>query len=197
METEKMPGHIGWKTWMNGPWRLRIIVALGLLGMALVLFSSFTGADKTPQPTETAATEFVSGQYAAELEERLAKLIAGIEGAGRTQIMVTLESGVEYVYVQEEKRSADREREGSNEMQPVRISEKENVEQTYIFVEQDGGQQPLLQTELQPKVQGVVIVCEGADDVLVRQSLINVVTTALDISSSKVCVAKIETDSME
>ena len=73
--------------------------------------------------------------------------------------------------------------------------EKENVEQKYLLIEQDGEKQPLITTELQPKIQGVVIVCDGADNARVQWDLINVVTTALNISSDRVCVVKINPDS--
>lgn len=186
-----------WKAWLTGEWRLRIIVALGLLGMALILLSQFIGPDKAGKPADTSTAEFVSEEYIAELEAKLTALIAGIDGVGEARVMVTLESGVEYVYAQEEKRNTDLVREEEPQAASARVSEKENVEQTYIFVEQDGQQQPLLRMALQPKVQGVVVVCEGADKAQVKQDLIHVVTTALNISSNRVCVVKIETDSMQ
>jgi stage III sporulation protein AG len=62
----------------------------------------------------------------------------------------------------------------------------------YILVESGyGSKEPLIRTQLEPKIQGVVIVCEGADNIRVEQSLINVATTTLGISSARVCVEKI------
>ena len=43
---------------------------------------------------------------------------------------------------------------------------------------------------IEPKVRGVVVVCEGGDDPLVVARVMNAVTKALNISSDKVCVTK-------
>ena len=50
----------------------------------------------------------------------------------------------------------------------------------------------MIQKQLEPTVKGVVVVCEGGDDIGVQQRVIDAVTVALDISSSKVCVTKLE-----
>ena len=43
---------------------------------------------------------------------------------------------------------------------------------------------------IEPKVRGVVVVCEGGDNPLVVAHVMDAVTKALDISSDKVCVTK-------
>lgn len=43
---------------------------------------------------------------------------------------------------------------------------------------------------IEPKVRGVVIVCDGGDDPIVRSRVMDAVTKALNISSDKVCVTK-------
>lgn len=43
---------------------------------------------------------------------------------------------------------------------------------------------------IEPKVRGVVIVCDGGDDPLVISRVLDAVTKALNISSDKVCITK-------
>ena len=70
---------------------------------------------------------------------------------------------------------------------------KESTEQKYLLVEgEDGKKQALVKTTKEPAVKGIVIVCEGGDSTAVKAEVINAVTTALDISSSRVCVTKID-----
>lgn len=54
----------------------------------------------------------------------------------------------------------------------------------------DGSEQALAVTEIQPVVKGVVVVCDGGGNPAVQQSVTEAVTTALDISSVRVCVIK-------
>lgn len=175
--------------------RTRLILFLGILGMALILLSQFLPEKSPSHEVDTTTAEFASREYIDELEAKLTGLITGIEGVGEARVMVTLESGVEYQYLQEEKRNLDTSREEGAEEVSDRVSQKENVERKYILVEtQSGKKQPVLQTQLQPKVQGVVVVCEGADSPIVQRNLIHVVTTALNIPTTRVCVVKIDPD---
>ncbi|WP_407383986.1 hypothetical protein [Ruminococcus sp.] len=43
---------------------------------------------------------------------------------------------------------------------------------------------------IEPKVRGVVVVCDGGDDPLVVSRVLDAVTKALNISSDKVCITK-------
>ncbi len=43
---------------------------------------------------------------------------------------------------------------------------------------------------IEPKVRGVVIVCEGGDDPIVSSRVLEAVTKALSINSDKVCITK-------
>jgi len=57
-----------------------------------------------------------------------------------------------------------------------------------VIKNSDGTQQPIAVTEVQPIVKGVVVVCDGGDNPLIQQKVIQAVTTALDITSTRVCV---------
>ena len=118
----------------------------------------------------------------AGLEQSLAELVTNIQGAGNAKVMVTVERSAEQVYAQEEKRSTQTtEDRGSNN----------STETNYILVKDaDGSQRALAVTEVQPVVKGVVVVCDGGDDPVVQQRVIDAVTTALDITSVRVCVVK-------
>ena len=173
--------------------KLKIIVLLGILGMALILLSQFADDDRAGQgqaPT-TGGAEFASQDYVAQLEERLQNLISQIEGVGRNKVMITLESGVEYVYAQEQRRSTDTTHSGNGEI-PTGSRTQENIEQRFILVDTEfGRREALVLTRIPPRVQGVIIVCEGASNPHVEQKLISVVTTALGIPSTRVSVVPI------
>ena len=191
MELEKISRGVG--RLFSKDLKVKLIVILGLLGMALILISQFTdtgdrrrGSDGQ-QPMTNA--EFTNEEYVRRLEERLQNLISQIDGVGRNKVMVTLESGVEYVYAQELRRSTDATP-GTDASAAGRVHE--SVEQRFILVDTEfGRREALVLTRLPPRVQGVVIVCEGANNVLVEQKLISVVTTALGIPSTRVSVVKI------
>ena len=71
----------------------------------------------------------------------------------------------------------------------MRAQSSDDSETSYILVkESDGSQKALAVTEISPEIRGVVVVCGGSSDPELQQKIIDAVTTALQISSARVCV---------
>ncbi|MCO7110204.1 hypothetical protein NIA69_15230 [Gemmiger formicilis] len=77
--------------------RVNLLVCMGLAGLLLLAVSSWLPADSSTQSAAPAAKTGSTADYAAELETRLTALISRVEGAGKTAVMVTLESGSEHL----------------------------------------------------------------------------------------------------
>lgn len=188
-ETQGLDGRF--KKWLTGDGKIKLIVAAGLLGMALILASQFMRNGEAAQSgTAAPDAELLAAGYAAELEQRLSEMISSMEGAGETRVMITLEDLGETVYAREEKRNVDTQRETTPETQG-RSYQKESSEQKYIIIDGKDGRQALVQTKLEPRIQGVVVMCQGAGNLKVEQDITHVVTTALNIPTTRVCVVKI------
>lgn len=172
--------------------KLKIITAIGLAGILLIFLSQldFFKASGKGKNTESTAQEMSLQSYSEELENKIHSLVSCIDGTGSAKVMVTLESGEEFVYVNEEKKSIDKTQD-INGASAKKTQEKEGVEQSLIIMEGKDGEQALLKTKIQPKVKGVVVVCTGGDSPIVQQRISDALTTALDIDYSKVCVTKL------
>ena len=171
--------------------KVKIILLVGIIGIVLIFLSEFIGAN-SPQKDEKdfSDQDIFTNQYAYALEEKLLTMISTIEGVGQAQVMVTLENGVEYVYAQEEKTSIDKNADTKPDS-TTKTQEKGSSEGKIVIIDgENGSKQALVQTQKEPTVKGVVVICEGGDDVLVEQKIIEVIRTVLDISSNRVCVAK-------
>ena len=85
---------------------VKIAVIAGFAGIALILFSGMFSGKKTQNDTkaltEAGQTKYISlTEYENELEQSLAEIIASIDGAGSTKVMLTMENSVEYVYLKD------------------------------------------------------------------------------------------------
>ena len=117
-------------------------------------------------------------------------MVTGIQGVGKAKVMITLENTTEYIYESEKRETTDATKDYSDG-QTEKEQERNDYERNVILVEGSNGKEALLKTTVEPKVKGVVIVCQGGENIEVEKSIIDAVTTALDISSNKVCVAKL------
>lgn len=136
-------------------------------------------------PTDSAAdinesqTAMTADEYADRLEKNIADTVKSIVG-GKPQVMVTLDSGIEYVYANEEKLDSDQDSADS------RI--KGSSEKKVVVLDSDGKEVPLTVTEIMPSVRGIVIVCNGGNDQSVQTLIKNTVAVALGVESDCVCV---------
>jgi stage III sporulation protein AG len=168
----------------------KIILGAGLIGIALIFLSGFlTNGDKTERKNDPSEKEFTAQEYEAHLETKLTDLITKIQGVGNASVMVTLEQTKQSVYAKEEKASGQTTKDQSDGS--TRNEKDQSNETNFTLVKgADGSEQALAVTEIQPVVKGVVVVCDGAGNPAVQQNVIDAVTTALDISSVRVCVIK-------
>lgn len=155
--------------------KLRILVFCGLALIAILFLTSLLPDNK--KQTTAPETAVSMDDDAAALEARVLHIVQSIEGVGRVQVMVTLESGSQTVYQSDVKRQTG--------------EAKEDLQEEVVLVDgQSGSRQALVQTEKPPAVQGIVVVCDGADDIQVQSRVTEALTTAFGISSARVAVVK-------
>ncbi len=151
----------------------KIVFILGLAGILLIYFSSLfpkKSEKKTAPATDTTAA------YCAELEQKITSLCKSISGSKRVSVVITLDSGKQYVY-------ADEGRNSQNDSGTDR-------EQSYTIIRSSSGEENgLLVTEYLPVVRGVAIVCASLTE-QEKNEISEAVCAALDISQRKVYVTQ-------
>ena len=160
-----------------------IIIVIGIIGIVIIFISNFfpnknndNNINENDNISDLLNTN--TQQYEEKIEQQLEEIISSIDGAGRTKVMATLDRTEQIVYATEEKYNSD--------------NDKKNGETDYVIIKKsDGTETAIKVTEIQPKIKGVIVVCDGGENPVVQERVIKAVTTVLGISSSKVCVTKI------
>ena len=133
------------------------------------LIPSNTNADKKD--------EYSYDEYTSSLESETTKLLEAIDGAGECVVMITLENTKESVFAKNtEESSSNGSYSNSDE---------------YVLYKGQEGETPVLVKEYFPKVKGVAVVCGGADDIAVKESIINCISSVFDLPTSKISVSKL------
>ena len=176
--------------YVSGEKGKKIILIAGIAGMVLILLSSFWPKSETATKNEETTTTMTTSEYTDLLQQRLASIVNSIEGVGQSEIMVTLETGLQNIYANQEQKNTDKSQDITGE-NTTRIQERQDVEQNVILVDDpEGGEKALIKTQLETQIKGVVVVCQGGDDPVVQTRISQAITSALDISSKRVCVTK-------
>lgn len=157
--------------------KIKIIVAIGLIGIILISTSDFFDNDKSKKTNDTNTFDYV--EYNKTLESKLTDIMSSIDGVGRCNVMITLENSAESIYATDNEIKTD-----NNSL---------NKKDEYVLYNTDNGETPVLLKEKLPRVQGVTVICDGGDDNKIKEKIVEAVTALFNISSSRVSVSKLKT----
>lgn len=160
--------------------KLSAVLLLAVIGGLLIMLSD--GEKEVPVSAEA---KYSDSDYCAELESKIKSIVAAITGDKDCIIAVTLETGSEYIYADQQKTDTDLSKDGQN---GSTTKESEKTEQEYIIVKSgDGSEQALIVTEKKPTIRGVAIVSGGITDKN-EAGILNAVSSVLGISSRKISI---------
>ena len=166
---------------------VKVLLPICIIGVITAVVPGLLGntlkTDQQPVKKEDSTQDYVN-----KTEERLKDIVTKISGDDTPQVMVTLESGIEYVYARQTKSDSGTV-ENKNGETELKTEQNDKAEESLIIVTaEDGTETPLVVTEIMPEVKGVVISCAGGNDENVKAAVSDAVCTALDISDKRVCV---------
>lgn len=124
--------------------------------------------------------------YEELLEMRMETILTSLDGAGVTKVMVTTSSSTEKVLAEEITQNSldiDELTQSGNK----KTSEKQDVERKIV---KEKGDTPFVIKENKPQVEGVLVLAEGADDVNIKNAIIQSVSSLLDVPVHKIAVYK-------
>lgn len=127
-----------------------IAVAALIVVVALIVSSSFSFSKSDSTDAQNVSS------YVTELEKKLSKSLSEVKGAGRVEVIISVESGFKSVY-----------KESTNGL--VLVNGK-----------------PVVVTEGYPAITGVIIVAEGANNLSVKISLLSAARIFLNVGEEKI-----------
>lgn len=169
---------------------LGVCVAAALL-IAVPFFEPKAEAKRADEKGNTPSAE----DYRTLLTRELEAILSQMEGVGKAEVLLTMENGVENIYKEEEKISQS----GGEFPGIVRRetqSPSANLQresQVLVVRDNDGGENPVLVKQIEPKVSGVIVVCDGGARESVAYQVTNAVKALLDVPSNRIQVIKRKT----
>lgn len=129
--------------------------------------------------------------YAAYLEQKLENTLEGVSGVGKVTVMVTLQSSEELVVEKDAPISRSNTNETDSEGGSRSISQMDTQETT-IYRTEGSGSEPYVVKTILPKVEGVLVVAQGAGSGTIDRSITEIVQALFDVEAHKVKVMPME-----
>ncbi|MBE5756652.1 MAG: hypothetical protein E7342_02515 [Clostridiales bacterium] len=139
---------------------LEIIFVVVLILVSLIIFFTTFKTEKK--------SEITFNEYIESLENKLEKALTQVENVGKVSVVINVLSTQETVLAVE-----------------TTITENGDSIKTVTTPIIVGGETVVLREEM-PKITGVLIVAEGANNLLVKNKIINSTSTLLNINADKI-----------
>src|SRR5699024_4954694 len=109
-------------------------------------------------------TSCSTNTYIEEMESKLCGILRKVSGIGEVEVMITLKNSKEQVPLKDRPYT----QEGLNELDGEGVNRTNNKvrrdESTILVTNDDGNEVPYIISEIEPEVEGVLVVAEGGDD---------------------------------
>ncbi len=160
-------------------YKIFFLITCIILGLFLVFaFGNTSESDAVLKENNSSDVQLFD--YTATIEEKLSNTVSSINGAGKTKVMITLESSFETVYASNAKLNES--------TTPSDNLQKTTEKSLALTTSSKLGESPVIIKTVSPKIKGVLIVCEGGEISSVREKIISASSTLLNISSSRIYV---------
>ncbi|MCR3922167.1 MAG: hypothetical protein NUK65_06585 [Firmicutes bacterium] len=183
------------KTKGKGQYSTWFIIALVVIGIYFMYISAYQQGSDTTNPeensTEVLAPVNFKSDYREQLERELAANLKTIKGVKDIRVFITLESGPENEYVNNEEttiRNTEEEDGGGGN----RIIQERTL-RIQTVMEQDGsGQRAVVARERTPQIAGVFVTVKGSGGMRLLERVTWAVQAALHMPANRVNVSEME-----
>ena len=127
-----------------------------------------------------------------ELETKLENILSKISGVGKVKVMVTYMQSSEMRPIYNEDSSTSNTNEVDSSGGTRSITEIDSQKEIVFKENTDGSKEPITQSISSPKIEGAVVVAEGADNANVKANIIQALEAATDLATHKIQVFKME-----
>ncbi len=158
--------------------KYRIAIIGGILILAAIIYF-------LPSKSNKSESKVINNNTEISKNEQLERVLSGIRGCGKVSVMITYESDGEIVCASTSETQTDTVRE-KTENGGIRESETTKENKKPVTVGSGNGENALVVLNKEPKVKGVIVVAQGAENLGVKLNLQKAVETVLQVSPEQV-----------
>ncbi len=148
------------------------------------------GSGDPAAQTEAFETEFSEAdRYCAALEERLKRTLMQVSGTGEVEVMITLKY-TEGMVVEKDQEIASSTIAETDSTGGMRNSTETSQNESTVYT--NGSDVPFVVKQSLPEIEGVLVVCSGGGDAVVKTEITEAVHALFAIEAHKIRIMKMK-----
>lgn len=177
-----------------------------LVGMLLCVISLPTDKEKTKSRVLDLTNDRIDAEqtfeyvskghngYASLWEEKLEESLRFVEGAGQVQVLITLAGSEEQVLTRDGREEVSDTVETDAAGGSRHVTETKLDKSVVRTVDERGKDVPLVVMTIAPKVEGVVVIAQGAGSERVRRDIIEAIQVLFEVDMNRIAIIKMKTN---
>lgn len=155
------------------------------LGILLMILSVPRGKERQVEKKEEPEKISQSTDYIEKMERQLEGILEEADGVGKATVMITAKGTGEKVIEKDKDQTKEHSSSMNGEEREVTKSQEETV-----ISQQEDEELPYVKQELNPKIEGVLIIADGGDDPQVISYITEAVQALFGVEPHKIKVMK-------
>lgn len=171
-----------------------LVIFLIILIITIIIINSiWKGDDKEKENNSTFKelasniTDNKNANNIDDLEERLETILSKMDGVGKVKVLITYSQTSEVVamYNESKKETSTQEADsaGGN-----RVIQENDTKKEVIYTEENGASIPATQTVINPKVEGAIVIAQGANNANIKANIVAAVEAITGAQTHKIQV---------
>ncbi len=146
--------------------------------------------EETAAGAETGGKEASEAdQYCRELEERLKRVLMQVSGAGEVEVMITLKY-TQGMVVEKDQELASSTTAETDSAGGVRNSTETSRNESTVYT--NGNEEPFVVKQSLPEIEGVLVVCSGGGNAVVKTEITEAVHALFAVEAHKIRIMKMK-----
>lgn len=182
-------------------------LAIMLVAGILIILLSFPGIFESKKPSkdivqtnnkvnqnDTNTTSYDTNTYITEMENKLENILRKVSGIGEVEVMITLKASKEQIPLKDKPSTQESLNEVDREGGSRTNNNVQQEDNTVLYTDEDGNSVPYIIQELEPEIEGVVVIAEGGDNAELIMDIMDAAEVLFDVPAHKVKVMKMRSE---
>ena len=177
------------------------IVFVIILVVTIIIINTIWGENESKKEEKTTQdnsaqlvnSDVESVEISGDTEKSIKQILSKINGVGKVEVLITYSESSQVVAMYNEKNNESQTKE-EDKSGGTRTIQENTTDKEIVYKEENGKKVPVTEKVVMPKMEGALIVAEGANNAEVKTNIIQAVEALTGLATHKIQVLEMKSN---
>lgn len=177
------------------------IVFVIILVVTIIIINTILGGNESKKEEKTTQdnsaqlvnSDVESVETSGDTEKSIKQILSKINGVGKVEVLITYSESSQVVAMYNEKNNESQTKE-EDKSGGTRTIQENTTDKEIVYKEENGKKVPVTEKVVMPKMEGALIVAEGANNAEVKTNIIQAVEALTGLATHKIQVLEMKSN---